>query len=74
MESELVTQTVSFCGKFDKTIDLLRVARMVDSKQTSLRTKDETRAKSLLNAWNEAQPQPALNLHLARAYPRKLPR
>jgi len=37
-------------------------------KQTSLRTKDETEARSLLNARNEAQRQPALNLHLARAY------
>jgi len=36
-------------------------------KQTSLRTRDETEAKSLLNARNEAQRQPALNLHLARA-------
>ena len=33
-------------------------------KQTSLRTKDETEAKSLLNARNEAQRQPVLNLHL----------
>src|SRR5579863_8546455 len=37
-------------------------------KQTSLRTRDETEAKSLLNAKNEAQRQPTLNLHLARAY------
>ncbi len=37
-------------------------------KQSSLRTKDETEAKSLLNAKNEAQRQPVLNLHLARAY------
>lgn len=37
-------------------------------KQTSHRTKDETEAKSLLNAKNEAQRQPTLNLHLARAY------
>ena len=37
-------------------------------KQTSLRTKDETEAKSLLNARNEAQRQPVLNLHLARAF------
>src|SRR5580692_6346143 len=37
-------------------------------KQTSLRTKDETAARSLLNAKNEAQRQPVLNLHLARAY------
>ena len=37
-------------------------------RQTSLRTKDETEAKSLLNARNEAQRQPVLNLHLARAY------
>src|SRR5271166_2407639 len=37
-------------------------------KQTSLHTKDETEAKSLLNARNEAHRQPVLNLHLARAY------
>ena len=37
-------------------------------KQTSLRTKDEAEARSLLNARNEAQRQPVLNLHLARAY------
>jgi integrase len=37
-------------------------------RQTSLRTKDETEAKRLLNARNEAQQQPTLNLHLARAY------
>ena len=36
-------------------------------KQTSLRTK-ETEAKPLPNARNEAQRQPVLNLHLARAY------
>ena len=33
-----------------------------------LRTKDETEARSLLNARNEAMRQPVLNLHLARAY------
>jgi len=37
-------------------------------KQTSLRTKDEAEASSLLNARNAAQQQPTLNLHLARAY------
>jgi integrase len=37
-------------------------------KQTSLRTRDETEAKSLLEARNAAQRQPVLNLHLARAY------
>jgi hypothetical protein len=36
-------------------------------KQTSLRTRDETEARSLLNARNEALRQPVLNLHLARA-------
>ncbi|HEY4417690.1 MAG TPA: hypothetical protein VGO57_18505 [Verrucomicrobiae bacterium] len=36
-------------------------------KQTSLRTKDETEAKSLLNARTEAECQPVLNLHFARA-------
>jgi len=37
-------------------------------QQKSLRTRDETEARSLLNAMNEAQRQPVLNLHLARAY------
>ena len=37
-------------------------------KQASLHTKDETEALSLLHAKNEAQRQPVLNLHLARAY------
>ena len=37
-------------------------------KQTSLRTKDEAEARNLLHARNEAQRQPTLNLHLARAY------
>jgi integrase len=37
-------------------------------KQTSLRTRDETEAHSLLNARNEAHRQPVLNLHIARAY------
>jgi hypothetical protein len=36
-------------------------------KQKSLRTRDEAEALSLLNAKNEAQRQPVLNLHLARA-------
>ncbi len=39
-----------------------------NGKQTSLRTKDGTEAKSLLEARNAAQRQPTLNLHLARAY------
>ncbi len=37
-------------------------------KQASLHTKDEAEAASLLHAKNEAQRQPVLNLHLARAY------
>ena len=37
-------------------------------KQQSPRVKDETEAKSLLNARNETMRQPVLNLHLARAY------
>jgi hypothetical protein len=36
-------------------------------KQTSLKTRDEAEAKSLLNARNEAQRQPVLNLHLGLA-------
>ncbi|MCX6896213.1 MAG: tyrosine-type recombinase/integrase [Verrucomicrobia bacterium] len=37
-------------------------------QQKSLRTRDEAEATSLLYALNEAQRQPLLNLHLARAY------
>ena len=42
-------------------------------QQKSLRTRDEAEAQELVNARNEAHQQPALNLHLARAYPRALP-
>jgi hypothetical protein len=38
-------------------------------QQKSLRTRDEVEAQKLVNARNEAHQQPALNLHLARAYP-----
>jgi hypothetical protein len=37
-------------------------------KQESLKTKDRTEARRLLAAKNEAHVQPALNLHIARAY------
>ena len=37
-------------------------------QQKSLRTRDEAEALQLINARNEAQRQPILNLHLARAY------
>jgi integrase len=37
-------------------------------QQKSLRTRDESEALKLINARNEAQRQPVLNLHLARAY------
>jgi len=37
-------------------------------KQTSLRTKDKDEAQRLLNAKNEAEKQPAINLQIARAY------
>jgi integrase len=37
-------------------------------KQTSLRTRDESEALTLLNAKNESARQPALNLQLARTY------
>lgn len=37
-------------------------------QQKSLRTRDESEAQQLINACNEAQRQPVLNLHLARAY------
>jgi hypothetical protein len=47
--------------------DVFYVEDSATGKQTSLRTKDETEAKSLLNARNEAQRQPVLNLHLAHA-------
>jgi len=36
-------------------------------KQTSLRTKGESEARSRLNARNEPYRQPVLNLHIARA-------
>jgi integrase len=48
--------------------DVFYVQDSSTGKQTSLRTKDETEATRLLNARNEAQNQPVLNLHLARAY------
>jgi integrase len=37
-------------------------------KQTSLRTKDEAEALTLLHSKNEAHRQPVLNLHIARTY------
>ena len=37
-------------------------------QQKSLRTRDEAAASQLINVRNEAQRQPMLNLHLARAY------
>ena len=37
-------------------------------KQTSLRTKDEAEALTLLHSKNEAHRQPILNLHIARTY------
>ena len=37
-------------------------------QQKSLRTREEAEAQKLVNARNEAHQQPALNLHLARAY------
>ncbi len=37
-------------------------------KQTSLRTKDEAEAITLLNTKNEATRQPAMNLHIAQVY------
>ena len=48
--------------------DVFYIQDSANGKQTSLRTKDETEAKSLLEARNAAQRQPVLNLHLARAY------
>src|ERR1035437_5577014 len=48
--------------------EMLYMQDSTTGKQTSLRTKDETEAKSLLEARNAAQRQPVLNLHLARAY------
>lgn len=48
--------------------DVFYVQERATGRQTSLRTKDETEARSLLHARNEAQRQPVLNLHLARAY------
>src|SRR5262245_57604409 len=40
----------------------------VTGKQTSLRTEDPREAQRLLNAKNEAERQPAINLQIARAY------
>ena len=40
----------------------------VTRKQSSLRTKDEAEATTLLNAKNESFRQPVLNLQIARAY------
>ena len=40
----------------------------VTRKQESLRTRDKTVAKRILNARNEAHQQPAINLQIARAY------
>jgi hypothetical protein len=40
----------------------------VTRKQSSLRTRDEAEAASLLNARNESFRQPVLNLQLARTY------
>ena len=37
-------------------------------QQTSLRTKDEAEALTLLHSKNEAHRQPVLNLHIARTY------
>ena len=37
-------------------------------KQTSLRTKDQAEALTLLHSKNEAHRQPVLNLHIARTY------
>src|SRR5262245_32568575 len=37
-------------------------------KQTSLQTRDRDEALRLLNAKNEAERQPAINLQIARAY------
>ena len=48
--------------------DVFYIQDSATGKQTSLRTKDETEARRLLEARNEAQRQPMLNLHLARAY------
>jgi hypothetical protein len=48
--------------------DVFYIQDSATGKQTSLRTKDETEARSLLEARNAAQRQPVLNLHLARAY------
>ena len=40
----------------------------VTGKQTSLRTEYREEAQRLLNAKNEAERQPAINLQIARAY------
>jgi integrase len=51
-----------------RRVEVFYLQDSVTGKQTSLRTKDETEARRLLDARNEAMRQPVLNLHLARAY------
>jgi hypothetical protein len=41
---------------------------MATGKQTSLRTKDQAEAITLLNTKNEATRQPAMNLQIAQVY------
>jgi hypothetical protein len=48
--------------------EMFYIQDSASGKQTSLRTKDEFEARTLLNARNEAMRQPVLNLHLARSY------
>jgi hypothetical protein len=45
----------------------------VTGRQTSLRTKDKVKAQRLAMARNQAVEQPALNVAMARAYPRLTP-
>src|SRR5687767_1050392 len=53
---------------FQRTGGMLYCVDNVTRKQISLKTKDRDEASRLLNAKNEAERQPAINLQIARAY------
>ncbi|HVU27570.1 MAG TPA: tyrosine-type recombinase/integrase [Verrucomicrobiae bacterium] len=53
---------------FQKRSGIFFLENSVTRKQESLRTRDKTIAVRFLNARNEAQQQPAINLQIAKAY------
>ena len=53
---------------FQRSSGIFFLENDVTRKQESLRTRDRTVAKRILNARNEAHQQPAINLQIARAY------